>query len=124
MVNMHQPLSCLPKRMYMATTQISGCVETTVLSIGKLSPISMPCLHLRRSLMLWDMRGSSVHLIFGMVSSVADLKGGQGQDCILGRQFSRQDYLYQWKILFFGLKNMPTEFQCVMDRILAGLDLA
>jgi hypothetical protein len=42
----------------------------------------------------------------------------------LGRQFSRQDYLYQWKILFFGLKNMPTEFQCVMDRILAGLDLA
>jgi hypothetical protein len=26
-----------------------------VLSIGRLSSISMPCLHLRRSLMLWDM---------------------------------------------------------------------
>jgi hypothetical protein len=39
-------------------------VESTVLSIGRLSPISMPCLHLKRSLMLWDMRGSLVHLIF------------------------------------------------------------
>jgi hypothetical protein len=38
MVSMHQPLSCLPKRMYMATTQICGCVETTVLSIERLSP--------------------------------------------------------------------------------------
>ncbi len=55
MVSMHQPLSCLPKRMYMATTQIGRCVETTILLIDKLSPISMPCLHLRRSLMLWDM---------------------------------------------------------------------
>jgi hypothetical protein len=52
------------KRMYMATTWIGGCVETIVLLIGRLSPISMPCLHLRRSLMLWDMRGSSIHLIF------------------------------------------------------------
>jgi hypothetical protein len=70
MVSMHQPLSCLPKRMYMATTRIGRCVEITVLSIGKLSPISMPCLHLRRSLMLWDMRRSSVHLIFeqGIIS--------------------------------------------------------
>jgi hypothetical protein len=63
MVSMHKPLSCLPKRMYMATTWISECVETIVLLIDKLSPISMPCLHLRRSLMLWDMRRSSVHLI-------------------------------------------------------------
>ncbi len=39
-------------------------MESTVLSIGRLSPISMPCLHLKRSLMLWDMRGSLVHLIF------------------------------------------------------------
>ncbi len=42
----------------------NGCVETTVLSISRLSLISMPCLHLRRFLMLWDMRGSLVHLIF------------------------------------------------------------
>ncbi len=33
-----------------------------------------------------------------------------------------KDYLYQWKFLPFGLKNAPVEFQCVMDRILAGLD--
>jgi len=57
MASMHQPL-------YMATTWIGECVETTVLSIGRLSSISMPCLHLKRSLMLWDMRGSSIHLIF------------------------------------------------------------
>jgi hypothetical protein len=43
------------KKMYMATTRIGGCVETTILLIGRLSSISMPCLHLRRSLMLWDM---------------------------------------------------------------------
>ncbi len=55
----------LPKRMYLATTRIGGCVETIVLSISRLSLISMPCLHLRRSLMLWDMQRSSVHLIFG-----------------------------------------------------------
>jgi hypothetical protein len=64
MVSMHETLSCLPKRMYMAITRISRCVETTILLIGRLSSISMPCLHLRRSLMLWDMRGSLVHLIF------------------------------------------------------------
>jgi hypothetical protein len=52
------------KKIYMATTWISGCVERIVLLIGRLSSISMPCLHLRRSLMLWDMRGSLVHLIF------------------------------------------------------------
>ncbi len=40
---------------YMAITQIGGCVETTVLSINRLSLISMPCLHLKRSLMLCDM---------------------------------------------------------------------
>jgi hypothetical protein len=33
-----------------------------------------------------------------------------------------KDCLYQWKFLPFGLKNAPAEFQCVMDRILAGLD--
>jgi hypothetical protein len=48
----------------MATTQIGGYVETTVLSVDRLSPISMPCLHLKRFLMLWDMQGFSVHLIF------------------------------------------------------------
>ncbi len=39
-------------------------METTILSIGRLSLISMPCLHLARSLMLWDIRRFSVHLIF------------------------------------------------------------
>jgi len=54
----------------MAITWIGGCVEITVLSIGKLSLINMPCLHLRRSLMLWDMQRSSIHLIFeqGIIS--------------------------------------------------------
>jgi hypothetical protein len=33
-----------------------------------------------------------------------------------------KDCLYQWKFLPFGLKNALAEFQCVMDRILAGLD--
>jgi hypothetical protein len=33
-----------------------------------------------------------------------------------------KDCLYQWKFLPFELKNAPAEFQCVMDRILAGLD--
>jgi hypothetical protein len=33
-----------------------------------------------------------------------------------------KDCLYQWKFLPFGLKTAPTEFQPVMDRILAGLD--
>jgi hypothetical protein len=33
-----------------------------------------------------------------------------------------KDCLYQWKLLPFGLKNAPAEFQHVMDRILAGLD--
>ncbi len=33
-----------------------------------------------------------------------------------------KDCLYQWKFLPFGLKNAPTEFQSVMDKILAGLD--
>jgi len=33
-----------------------------------------------------------------------------------------KDRLYQWKFLPFGLKNALAEFQCVMDRILAGLD--
>jgi hypothetical protein len=33
-----------------------------------------------------------------------------------------KDCLYQWKFLPFGLKNAPTEFQHVMDRILIGLD--
>jgi len=33
-----------------------------------------------------------------------------------------KDCLYQWKFLPFGSKSTPAEFQCVMDRILAGLD--
>jgi hypothetical protein len=33
-----------------------------------------------------------------------------------------KDCLYEWKFLPFGLKNAPTEFQHVMDRILVGLD--
>jgi hypothetical protein len=33
-----------------------------------------------------------------------------------------KDCLYQWKFLPFGLKNMPVEYQRVMDRILVGLD--
>jgi hypothetical protein len=45
-------------------------VETTVLSINRLSLINVPCLHLRRSLMLWDMQRYSIHLIFeqGIIS--------------------------------------------------------
>jgi hypothetical protein len=39
-----------------------------------------------------------------------------------GVNFHDKDCLYQWKFLPFGLKNTPTEFQRVMDRILVGLD--
>jgi hypothetical protein len=39
-----------------------------------------------------------------------------------GVNFHNKDCLYQWKFLPFGLKNMPAEFQRVMDRILARLD--
>ncbi len=39
-----------------------------------------------------------------------------------GVNFHGKDCLYQWKFLPFGLKNVPTEFQRVMDKILAGLD--
>jgi hypothetical protein len=33
-----------------------------------------------------------------------------------------KDRLYQWRFLPFGLKNAPTEFQRVMDRIFFGLE--
>jgi len=39
-----------------------------------------------------------------------------------GINFHNKDYLYQWKFLPFRLKNAPAKFQCVIDRILAGLD--
>jgi hypothetical protein len=39
-----------------------------------------------------------------------------------GVNFHSKDCLYQWKFLPFGLKNVLTEFQHVMDRILTGLD--
>ncbi len=42
------------------------CVETTVLTIKRLSLISMPCLHLKRSLMLWDMRVTHSQLLEGL----------------------------------------------------------
>jgi hypothetical protein len=35
-----------------------------------------------------------------------------------------KDFLYQWHFLPFGLKNVPTEFQRVMDYILVGLGFA
>lgn len=35
-----------------------------------------------------------------------------------------KDCLYQWRFLPFGLKNAPTEFQRVMDMILAGVEFA
>jgi hypothetical protein len=38
-----------------------------------------------------------------------------------GINFHGKDCLYQWKFLPFWLKNAPTEFQRVMDRILRGL---
>jgi hypothetical protein len=33
-----------------------------------------------------------------------------------------KDRLYQWRFLPFGLKNAPTKFQRVMDRIFSGLE--
>ncbi len=39
-----------------------------------------------------------------------------------GVNYHGKDCLYQWKYLPFGLKNTFAEFQCVMDRILVGLD--
>jgi hypothetical protein len=33
-----------------------------------------------------------------------------------------KDRLYQWKFLPFGLKNVPAEFQRVMDRVFSGLE--
>jgi hypothetical protein len=39
-----------------------------------------------------------------------------------GVNFHGKDYLYQWKFLIFGLKNVPSKFQHVMDIILARLD--
>jgi hypothetical protein len=39
-----------------------------------------------------------------------------------GINFHGKDCLYQWKFLPFGLKNVPAEFQRVMDRILTRLN--
>jgi hypothetical protein len=33
-----------------------------------------------------------------------------------------KDQLYQWKLLSFGLKNVPAEFQRVIDRVFSGLE--
>jgi hypothetical protein len=33
-----------------------------------------------------------------------------------------KDRLYQWKFLLFGLKNVPTKFQRIMDRVFSGLE--
>jgi hypothetical protein len=46
----------------------------------------------------------------------------KGKTAFWGVNFHGKDCLYQWKFLPFGLKNTPTKFQRVMDRILAGLD--
>jgi hypothetical protein len=36
----------------------------------------------------------------------------------------QKDYLYQWRFLSFDLKNIPTKFQRVMDRMLMGIGFA
>jgi len=106
MVSMHQPLLCMPKRIYMATTWICGCVETIVLSIGRLSPISMPCLQLRRSLMLWDI--ARVFNTFDLRAWYHQLlirKEDKAKNAFWGVNSHSKDCLYQWKFLPFGLKN-------------------
>jgi hypothetical protein len=49
-------------------------------------------------------------------------KEDKAKTAFWGVNFHGKDCLYQWKFLPFGLKNVPAEFQCVMDRILTGLD--
>ncbi len=107
----------------MATTQINGCVETIILSIDRLSSISMPMLTREE---IFNVVGHA------RVFNTLDLRVGYHQlpireedkakTTFLGINFHGKDYLYQWKFLPFGLKNAHAEFQRVMDRILAGLD--
>jgi hypothetical protein len=49
-------------------------------------------------------------------------KEDKAKTAFWGINFHSKDCLYQWKFLPFGLKNVHVKFQCVMDRILTGLD--
>jgi hypothetical protein len=49
-------------------------------------------------------------------------KEDKAKTAFWGVNFHGKDCLYQWKFLPFGLKNALVVFQCVMDRILTGLD--
>ncbi len=42
----------------------------------------------------------------------------------LGIDLDGKDYLYQLKFFPFGLKNVLSKFQKVMDQVLVGLDFA
>jgi len=73
--------------------------------------------------MLWDMRRSLLHLIFeqGTISCQFERRTKPRQH-FGGVNSHGKDCLYKWKFLPFGLKNAPTKFQRVIDRILTGLD--
>jgi len=71
---------------------------------------------------------------FSQVFSTLDLRsdyyqlllllGDQSKTTFQGVDQDSKDQLYCWKFFPFGLKNAPTEFQRVMDQVLASLPFA